>query len=333
MGALLLCVNFAKAQENNWTSTRPDGHAPIGVMGDHYHHKGEIMFSYRLMQMGMEGCIEESSDLSNMEVWQKYMAAPQTMNMQMHMLGFMYASSDNITLMAMANYLDNSMDLQTMKGKEFSSASGGLGDVSVSTLIKIINKNQQSLHANVSMSIPTGSLNQRGSCPMDSDVRLGYPMQLGSGSTDTQIGLTYLGQTGKLSWGAQGKYKHRLTDNSESYRLGNVINSTAWFAFKASTNFSFSLRGNYYNIGSISGKDMEIDMMKMMMPLFNTANSGRQQFDVNLGTNFMITEGTFKNLRVGIEVGNPIFQSVNGLQMKNSYFGTVGIQYAFGGHH
>ena len=30
-------------------------HAPIGVMGDHMHSKGEIMFSYRFMNMLMKG--------------------------------------------------------------------------------------------------------------------------------------------------------------------------------------------------------------------------------------------------------------------------------------
>ena len=38
-----------------WTSYRPDGNAPIGVMADHYHHKGGVMLSYRYMNMNMKG--------------------------------------------------------------------------------------------------------------------------------------------------------------------------------------------------------------------------------------------------------------------------------------
>jgi len=37
------------------SGTRPDDHAPIGVMADHYHHAGEWMFSYRFMRMEMGG--------------------------------------------------------------------------------------------------------------------------------------------------------------------------------------------------------------------------------------------------------------------------------------
>lgn len=33
--------------------SRPDAHAPIGVLGDHTHKKGELMASYRFMTMEM----------------------------------------------------------------------------------------------------------------------------------------------------------------------------------------------------------------------------------------------------------------------------------------
>ena len=43
------------ANEGGWTSSRPDGHAPIGVMTDHTHGAGEFMWSYRFMYMAMDG--------------------------------------------------------------------------------------------------------------------------------------------------------------------------------------------------------------------------------------------------------------------------------------
>ena len=41
------------AGSDNWSGARPDGHAPIGVMGEHTHKAGEWMFSYRYMHMSM----------------------------------------------------------------------------------------------------------------------------------------------------------------------------------------------------------------------------------------------------------------------------------------
>lgn len=332
MGAILLCVNFAKAQENNWTSSRPDGHAPIGVMGDHYHHKGEIMFGYRTMMMNGQGITNGTNDVEDMELYQHYMNAPQNMSMMMHMFGAMYAVSDNITFMAMGKFIDRNMNGKNMMGMVSSNKSSGFGDVSIAAAIKIFNKNRQSLHSNLVFSIPTGSINQRSNMGIMTDIRMGYPMQIGSGSFETGIVLTYLGQRDNFSWGAQSKYRHRLNENNYGYKTGNSNISSAWFAYKAIDQLSFSIRASYDKSSSISGKDMEIDMMKMMAPPFNAKNSGREQFNLSAGTNFMFTNGGMKGLRIGLEFGKPIYQNVIGYQMKRSYFGVIGLQYSFGGH-
>ena len=328
LGAILLWSNVTIAQENQWTSARPDGHAPISVMGDHYHKKGEFMFSYRFMPMWMEDNIQSSDDISNEDIYQNFMVAPQKMNMNMHMLGAMYAPSDRVTLMVMGNYISNSMDLRTGMGVDFTTESGGLGDITVSSLIKILNNNRQSLHGNVGISIPTGDIDQRDATPMMNDAQLAYPMQLGSGTWDPSLGLTYLGQSDKLSWGAQSKYKFRLGENSENYIFGNRFDVVGWGAIKVSDYFSFSTSLSYFDTQKIDGVDA--DLNPMMMPLFNTDNSGRNQLDVGIGTNFFVPKGSLKDLRIGAEIKIPAYQQVNGIQMKNTLMATFGIQYTIG---
>ena len=44
-----------------------DGHAPIGVMGDHVHGAGEVMLTYRLMPMAMKGLQNGTAELSDAE--------------------------------------------------------------------------------------------------------------------------------------------------------------------------------------------------------------------------------------------------------------------------
>jgi hypothetical protein len=328
LGAILLCSNVALGQDNQWTSGRPDGHAPISVMGDHYHKKGEFMFSYRFMPMWMEDNLKSTDDISNEDIYQNFMVAPQKMNMNMHMLGAMYAPSDRITLMVMGNYISNSMDLRTGMGVDFTTESGGLGDITVSSLIKIMNNNKQSLHGNVGISIPTGDIDQRDATPMMNDAKLAYPMQLGSGTWDPSLGLTYLGQSDKLSWGAQSKYKFRLGENSENYTFGNRFDVVGWGAIKVSDYFSFSTSLSYFDTQKIDGVDA--DLNPMMMPLFNTANSGRSQLDVGIGTNFFVPKGSLKDLRIGAEIKIPAYQKVDGIQMKNTLMATFGIQYTIG---
>jgi len=82
-------VEEIKKEETHY-HTRPDSHAPIGVMGDHTHKKGEFMFSYRYMLMGMDGMLDGSDDISNAEIMNRgYAVTPTEMTMQMHMLGAM----------------------------------------------------------------------------------------------------------------------------------------------------------------------------------------------------------------------------------------------------
>ena len=110
-----------------WTSSRPDGHAPIGVMGDHLHEQGEYMFAYRFMKMSMAGNRDGTTELSTLSVLDQFMVAPLDMSMTMHMAGLMYAPSDVVTLMAMANWLDNSMNHQTRMDMNFAAESSGAG--------------------------------------------------------------------------------------------------------------------------------------------------------------------------------------------------------------
>ncbi len=65
-----------------WTGARPDGHAPIGVMGDHVHRKGMFMLSYRYMRMFMDGNRDGTHGLGLDDVFAEgFMVAPAKMTM------------------------------------------------------------------------------------------------------------------------------------------------------------------------------------------------------------------------------------------------------------
>ncbi len=341
LGLAMLYPFASQAQEESiqntpetnqyWNLSRPDGHAPIGISGDHLHHKGDWMFSYKMMPMSMEGMLLGEESIDDNMVPMNPMNIPQEMTMNMHMLGIMHAPSDNLTLMIMMNYLSNEMSLvhrMGMMSMDFETESSGLGDLSVGALIRIFEKNRNSIHGNISVSIPTGDIDQRGDTPMMSNAQLAYPMQLGSGTFDPTIGLTYLGQSNSFSWGSQAIYKFRLGDNEEEYHLGDEFKWSTWTSIKGSNSFAFSASINYRYLGTISGQDK--DMNPMMMPLFNTENSGRDQIDFGIGTNYFIPDGLLKNLRLGLEVNLPVYQKVVGVQMENKVFGTIGLQYALG---
>tara|TARA_B100000809_G_scaffold130660_1_gene128506 strand:- start:40745 stop:41818 length:1074 start_codon:yes stop_codon:yes gene_type:complete len=321
----------------SWISNRADGHAPIGVMGDHMHHKGEWMFSYRYMSMEMDGNLSQTDEVSNADIHATYMVAPQNMNMKMHMIGGMYAPSDKLTFVVMTHLLENNMELLMRTGMSFKTSSSGLGDTKVGVLYSLFNINSRAMHVNLGLSVPTGSLTETGATPMTTlnEIRLGYNMQLGSGTWDPSVGITYLKQYDHMSYGAQTSYLYRIGENNEGYTIGNKWNATFWSAYKFSKSVSTSLRADYNSIGSINGSDNVFsDMMVMPMkgtaPVFDATNSGKQQLDVLLGVNYGFFKGVLKGMRLEIEAGLPVYQYVKGIQMENTFMFTAGIQYALG---
>ena len=70
--SLIINVSVSTAHEGPWTAARPDGHAPISVMGDHMHAMGEWMVSYRYMTMDMEGLLHGSNEVSKATATSNY---------------------------------------------------------------------------------------------------------------------------------------------------------------------------------------------------------------------------------------------------------------------
>ncbi|AXT54721.1 transporter [Aquimarina sp. AD1] len=320
-----------ESKENKWSGSRPDGHAPISVMGDHTHGKGEFMFSYRYMYMNMEDLNRGSENVGFSNALRPndvYMVTPTSMPMNMHMLGMMYAPSDKITLIAMVNYLSQEMDHLTAMNGVFTTESSGFGDTKIAALYKFFNKNKQQLHGQIGISIPTGSIDEKDVTPASTpnEVILPYPMQIGSGTWDTEITLTYLKQWNILSFGTQARTTLRVDENDNEYRLGNKYSLNNWVAITATNWLSFSGRFEFGAIDKINGTNP--DLNPMMVITADTANSGMTYANAGLGFNLYAFKGSLKNLRLGFEAAIPLFQNMNGVQLRNKETITLGFQYA-----
>ncbi len=321
-----------------WTSKRADGHAPIGVMLDHMHEQGEFMFSYRFMYMGMEGSRVDSDKIADADIisptGQNFLITPTKMPMAMHMLGMMYAPTDRVTLMVMANYIDYSMDHITRAGGAFSTGSAGLGDTKVSAMIGVADWDNNSVHVGATVSIPTGSIEKMDVTPLSAPNKslLPYPMQLGSGTFDLQPSVTYLGQQATLSWGGQVQGVFRLGENDSEYTLGNVYGGTVWFATRIGGDLSASLRLAGKSWGSIDGANPAFagGVNNRLVPTVFTDTKAGLSFSSLVGVNYQVP--SMKALRFAIEGGIPFVQNLDGPQMEIDFEITAGIQYSFGGH-
>jgi hypothetical protein len=258
------------------------------------------------------------------------MVTPTEMPMQMHMLGAMYAPTDALTLMASVPFVSSEMDHLTRMGGTFTTSSSGIGDVKLTALYVFARPERVRFHAHLGVSLPTGSIDEQDVTPasMGNEVRLPYPMQIGSGTVDVLPAVTYLGQTDALSWGAQVGGTIRLGENSNEYRFGNVAQGTLWGAFKVNEYMSVSARTEAKTWSDVEGADPALN--PTMVPTARPDLRAGTRLDFGLGVNFFMPRGALHNLRVGVEALGPIYQNLDGPQLEVNAMIQVGVQYAFG---
>jgi len=303
-------------------------HAPIGIMGDHLHDKGDWMFSYRYMNMEMDGNRDGNRELTPAETRAEgFMVAPLNMTMEMHMFGVMYGLTEDLTVMAMAPYVIKEMDHETGALVHFTTETEGISDVKVSGIYGLSKQGDEEVLLNFGVSLPTGSISERGDTPMGSNQKLPYPMQLGSGTVDPTLGITYTNVTNNVSWGGQANTTLRFGENDEDYRLGNEYNATAWVATKFTDWVHGSLRIKAAVWGDIQGSDPQLN--PAVVPTARADLRGGERVETLIGFSIADPSGAWSGHRLALEAGLPVYQNLDGPQMQTDYTFNIGWQYAF----
>jgi len=311
---------------------RPDSHAPIGVMGDHGHKKGEIMLSYRFMVMEMRGLQSGGSVLETTEVLKDFMMAPTQMGMQMHMFGAMFAPHNKITLMAMANYRLLWMEMEGAHlHKEgdhghpvghHEMSSSGFGDAKLEGLLTFWQSPHVTFLGNIGVSFPTGSISKNG----EDGTPLPYPMQLGSGSFEALPGVTLFGYHDNCSYGSQLRGMFPLHRNGSDYRHGNTITATAWGARWINDWISIGSRCLFSHEEHITGSHP--DLNRERSPSHRSDYRGGTTVAIAFSSNLIVPTGVLAGHRFAVEWMYPVYQNLSGIQLKNRWRFLLGWQYA-----
>ncbi len=345
-GALFLLASTASGHPRDDSEALPpydaDGHAPIGVMGDHLHDQGEFMLSWRYQAMAMSGLRDGTGSLDDRAVLQlanpfagnpgqppKMRILPRDMRMDMHMVGAMYGVTDRITLMGMGMFMGQSMTLETrnMPGKPigtFDTSASGFSGGSVTALIGLSDGEIRS-HLLLGAGLPGGSLDSTGEAllpnGMRRDVRLPYAMQAGNGTFDARPGIVVQTKRGNASFGGQVRGKFRLGENSEGYRSGNEFLGTAWLIIQPTPAAAFTVRVQADTTGAIEGRD---SLIAGPVPTADPANYGGTRVTGHIGLNLAGQSGVLREHRLAIELGIPLREDLNGPQMERTWTLTVG---------
>ncbi len=328
-------------------SAQPDSHAPIGVMADHSHQAGELMFGYRYMFMNMPNMVDGTTRVSaeNEVVLPngRFVVSPTDMTMQMHMPSLMYAPIDLVTVMVMVPYVVNNMShtiaapVAKLAGvSTFDTQTKGLGDVKVGLISSLSQFTGQDITVSLTTSLPTGSIDESGFVPVPlpaQDRHFPYPMQLGSGSYDLIPRVGYVFRADDFSVGTQLGGTIRLNDNQADYRLGNRLEGNLWFSYTLADFISASVRAHWQSWLNIEGADGRIAQQvtiplgtKDSVPTAQPDLRAGDQLNVWLGFNLYTQQGPGKDQRLAVEVGLPAYQRLTGPQPAGEFMLVAGWQ-------
>lgn len=349
----LTLSSAAMAQEDRSHHNHHDhalvaGNAPASIMGDHVHEKGKWMVSYRFMQMHMDGNQNGTRNLSPRDISGDFAnntgvgpatlrIVPTEMTTDMHMFSAMYGVTERLTVMAMANYLDRSMDHITFAGGNpdleigrFTTKAQGFGDTKLAALYDLTPNKPYNVVGKIGLSLPTGSLKKRGDiinpAGVTQNIRLPFAMQLGSGTFDLEPALTYTGHKGIYSWGAQYNSQIRLGQNSQGYSLGDKHRISGWGGYQWNDWLHNTLRVTGEYEGQIDGDD---DNIAGPVQTADPDNYGGRRVEIGLGFNIQSTKPVWRDHTIGIEVSVPIYQDLNGPQLERDYGLSARYSYSF----
>ncbi len=313
---------------------------PPGIMTGHIHRAGEWMISYNYMAMLMKGNRTGTSKTSDAEIYNTYMMAPETMNMQMHMLMLMYGITDRLTVMAMGGYnfyrMDMNMQAMVMNGMNMPASamhctSSGLADTRVYGLYNFSRKEQYELIGSLALSLPTGSVSCTGTTMLGNNQRVAYGMQSGTGSVSILPGVSFIRQYEKLALGTEAVADIELNNNTAGYRFGNEYHANVWAGYRFLNFMGGSLRAEGVQADNISGSDkvISIPINEQYDPTMNSKNYGGTRCTVYAGLTFHVKKQFKERIRIQLEAGVPVYENLNGPQMSQQANILAGVQYKF----
>ena len=342
----LLFLFSSHSYADTKSNSRAIDHAPIGVMGDHYHKKGEAMFSVRHSYMKMSGNRYNGDNVSTQDILAmpnplgnmpaNLSVVPVEMTMKMTMVGGMYAPTNKITLMAMGMFMSKDMDLNTyqpMMNRDllgtFSTSSSDISDISLGALIKLQESDTSRWHGQLTVQKSVGSNDIKGvvltPMNMQMSMTLPYGMQPSDRATKLVVGITNVTKlTERWLWGNQLHKKFTISD--DDWTFGNHTELNSWAQYELNQAVALSSRLQITHQGKISGKN---PMIMAPVQTANPENYGGSEVTFGLGVNIVMKILPGEADRFGLEVTKPLAQDKNGLQMSSDYKISFGYQKSF----
>ena len=281
--------------------------------------------SYQYKSVEFDGYLDGDSSLNIQEVlWsgptetrtsKNFPVVPTVIRQNVHLLSFGYLITPNIGLYLSAPYIEQETDHISIVPNydEFLIKTDGTGDVILSSRYQFISTAEHAWWFSLGVSFPTGSIDELGDTPRaPGDQQLPYTMQLGSGTYDLPIELSYQ-HLGAHDFSLSINAVVRTGTNDRHYRLGNNYRLAGKYKFPFQEQLSFSVAAEFQYSERIKGQDDSL-LIDAPFPypasITNPALYGGKKLLLKAGLSWKVSS----NLQLGAEFGKPVYQNLNGPQ-------------------
>lgn len=241
-----------------------------------------------------------------------------------YLLSVGYAFNDTWRAYLTVPYLEQSTDHISIipNYSTFTIKTAGIGDTVFSVSYRLSDTALSNWWLTVGLSVPTGSIDQEGDTPRaPGDQQLPYTMQLGSGTYDLPIEITYHAK-GDHDISLALAATIRSGTNSRGYRLGNIYSLEGRYKFNLSKVLTpyIGLAASYSD--SIHGADTSLlvpSAYPYPAPITNPALFGGTKIGAQAGIVWLVSD----HYRLAAEVGKPLYQNLNGPQTKEDWRSSI----------
>ena len=299
-------------------------------------------FSYRYVRGDFGGYRDGTGPVDNVDLMgppnnATYPILQTAIVQEVHLFQVAYNVSRRLSANVVVPYIRQLTDhISLVPGfADFTITSKGVGDSSVTLSGIVYQRGGDSLMINGGISVPTGSITEKGHTPAGPGSQLPYTMQLGSGTWDIPVGVHYRRETNRgtgvgpvrYRLGAMGKV--RSGENSRGYRLGHRLVVDGSMSMQPLRWISPSLGLSSETWGDIKGHDLNFPGPIYPTPVANPDLFGGQRVSVTIGLTFGTSQGDLGGHSLQMNFAVPVYQDLHGPQPEENWRGNISWNLSF----
>lgn len=299
---------------------------PLGVRFGEALEGQRFRVAYTFDQMRRKGMLIGDNQVSASDVlsnsFNPYDRTPRELEVTSHTVQLAYAPHPRATLVIEVPFLLKKLRTRDSLGRVTQEQSQGVGDIAFALVVPFIRKGNESSQVHIGFDIPTGSIRRGGD-----ETRLPFDSQIGNGSYDFEWGWTYRGEMDWLSWGGQATGRHPMKRNDLKYRVGSRFEISGWGAVRLPAGVSTSMRVGWRKQNNIRVPSGAFVGGTINDPSDNPKARGGYQFTVSPGLTVELPQ--LGNQRFAVEFDIPVYQHLDGPQLKEQWSVKAGWQWGF----